>query len=383
MLGAHRSVEQEKFQPFFKSRSFHLEGLQHLRFFSDTPDQLHLCHPTGAGHWQEAPENQRTDPGSETENFPDPVIVWNQIEPRTSGPLWEWITEEDSIRKSQSSQAVVQRDCRWDWIFITRRASVSQFDQLLQMALPDSKPYPNLACLALEGSNFHGTHGRDWVAQLGNMHLSTLISHPAPEPDFQKYRGSEWSALAAVAVSKALSNVCGSRIEFKIKWMNDVVAGSDKVAGILTGSKWAGPRLERLVWGIGANVLKTPATHSKASNASHFNPTCVKELLESRSAWLSQQSETQIFWDLVFNSLYQLLSGYQTVKEDGSESVFQAYQDFLAFKNQQVQLHDERDGNLMMEGYLAGVDQDLALLIQENPTSPVSRFRKGRLSICS
>lgn len=383
MLGAHRSVEQEKFQPFFKSRCFHLEGLQHLRIFSDTPDQLLLCHPTGAGHWREVSENNRIDHGSDTENFHNPVEVWKQIEPQTSGLLREWIPVDSNINH-QPPDLTSNRGSDWGWIFITRRASVSQFDQLLKIQLPDSNPYPNLACLALEGSNFHGTHGRDWVAQLGNMHLSTLITQPDPQPVLQNYRGSEWSALAAVAISKALSDVCGSLIEFKIKWMNDVVVGSNKVAGILTGTKWAGPSLERLVWGIGANVLKKPAiTNSSASasaNASHFNPTCVKDLLENQNSKLNPHSESQIFWDVVFQSLTQLLSGFQTVNENGSEAVFQAYQDLLAFKNQRVQLHDEQDGSLVIEGQLAGVDQDLALLIQANPAIPASRFRKGRLS---
>ncbi len=369
MLGAHRSVEQENFQPFSTDTHPASPALAGLRIFSDTPKSLAGFDPPGNGKWQMM--ETLLDPSGVC-----PVQAWTQIEPLSAGVLWEWIAEHHVPSPSIELPKMNEGELKWNWLYITRRASVSQYDQLLSLVYPpEYKNLPNLACIALEGSSFHGTHGRSWKTSLGNLHLSTSI-HPEHYP-LLSFQGSEWVMAAACATRESLISAGVSSSELKIKWMNDVLASSRKIAGALTGSKWTGKRLDRLVWGIGVNVLKTPELPERTPLTT--DPVSLRETLSFQGINISQHLERQLFWGLLFQILAQLAFHFRNIWSLGMKGIFTQYNDALAYLNQPVQVLDEGSGMVMDEGIFKGVETDLSLQLQTTQYSKAVKYKKGRI----
>jgi BirA family transcriptional regulator, biotin operon repressor / biotin---[acetyl-CoA-carboxylase] ligase len=74
-----------------------------------------------------------------------------------------------------------------------------------------------------------GRLGRAWSSPPGNLHLSLLLPEPAVEPRFLP----QLAHVAAVALAAAAAAVTGQPGQFRLKWPNDLLHGSAKVAGIL------------------------------------------------------------------------------------------------------------------------------------------------------
>lgn len=96
-----------------------------------------------------------------------------------------------------------------------------------------------------------GRHGRAWSApRCSQIAMSVGIAAGPVPPD-----GWGWlPLLTGVAVVDAIRGVCG--IDAGLKWPNDVLVGSGKLAGILAEVAAPAPVI---VVGLGLNVTMTPA----------------------------------------------------------------------------------------------------------------------------
>ncbi|HEX5068866.1 MAG TPA: biotin--[acetyl-CoA-carboxylase] ligase [Vicinamibacterales bacterium] len=95
-----------------------------------------------------------------------------------------------------------------------------------------------------------GRQGRAWFSPPGSgVYLSAIVRQ-------ESWAGalSLVTLAAGVAVARGLSKASGLSLE--LKWPNDVVIGRPwrKIAGILSESASAGPRIDAVVVGIGINV---------------------------------------------------------------------------------------------------------------------------------
>jgi BirA family biotin operon repressor/biotin-[acetyl-CoA-carboxylase] ligase len=100
--------------------------------------------------------------------------------------------------------------------------------------------------VAEEQTEGRGRLGRRWEATPGSSILVSVLLVPPVEPA----RLPELSLVAGGAVALAIAEVTG--IEPAIKFPNDVLVGSRKVAGILAESSEG-----RVVLGIGVNANQT------------------------------------------------------------------------------------------------------------------------------
>lgn len=102
------------------------------------------------------------------------------------------------------------------------------------------------AIVADEQTAARGTHGRAWAAPKGGLYASFILrSVPSPH-------------LVTLALGNAVADVLEvAGVEPRLKWVNDVLVGDRKVAGILVEGESTGPRLDFLVCGIGINVNGT------------------------------------------------------------------------------------------------------------------------------
>lgn len=96
-----------------------------------------------------------------------------------------------------------------------------------------------------------GRLGRTWQAAPGRSIAFSIVL----KPDIHQVQPVLLTQLAAAALSAGLDKLVSSQI----KWPNDLVIDSKKVAGILTESQFTGGKLEGLVVGIGINTNLIPA----------------------------------------------------------------------------------------------------------------------------
>lgn len=116
----------------------------------------------------------------------------------------------------------------------------------------------DFSCLALTGSGLKGQRGRSWVALEGNLHLTAVYGMAPAPPEVQP----ALAMLAAVAVADAIQAVSAGRLEPAVKWVNDVMLGGRKVAGVLTATFSRAGRITNVVFGAGVNVDAAPALNS-------------------------------------------------------------------------------------------------------------------------
>ncbi len=137
-----------------------------------------------------------------------------------------------------------------------------------------------LAVLARVQTRGRGRSGRSWVGQ-GGLAVSVLLR---PEADPQPLGG--WPLLAGLALHQAL----GGDARLMLKWPNDVLLGSAKLAGILV-ERGTGAGRDWLVIGFGANLLVAPALPGRETAClAQLGPApdatvVARRLLDALDAW--------------------------------------------------------------------------------------------------
>lgn len=97
-----------------------------------------------------------------------------------------------------------------------------------------------------------GRHGRRWESPQGVGLWFSLILRP----ELMLNRAFGVTAAAAVALVRLVADLTG--VAAGIRWPNDVLVGSGKVAGLLSELGGRGERVDHLVLGVGLNVGQTP-----------------------------------------------------------------------------------------------------------------------------
>ena len=93
-----------------------------------------------------------------------------------------------------------------------------------------------------------GQAGRKWVSDPGMNLLMSWVVFPAFLSVNQQFQLSK-------AVSLAISDLLeGYSISCRIKWPNDIISNSGKIAGILIENSWQGSEIRQSIVGIGLNV---------------------------------------------------------------------------------------------------------------------------------
>jgi biotin-(acetyl-CoA carboxylase) ligase len=158
------------------------------------------------------------------------------------------------------SQAHQASEPFWDHLVAISRAPASQYDQLRQLPAQLSRQCGNVACLALVGQEFHGQRGRPWQTLPGNFHWSGRVVLDLPAATC----GRALVALPALAVLDVLDPLARAQDSLGIKWVNDILWGERKIAGVLTAVRSLGEKLESVVFGVGINLAATPSMEASS-----------------------------------------------------------------------------------------------------------------------
>jgi len=142
-----------------------------------------------------------------------------------------------------------------DWILLaTEFSPFSQYDRVIALRDEQGELPDRLACLAGSGENFHGQRSRTWVAAAGNIHLTVHFRPPETVPDC----GRGFPLLAAVSVLDTLDSLPGLEGRASVKWVNDILLDSAKVAGFVAHLQSQDEQVRSAVLGLGLNVETTP-----------------------------------------------------------------------------------------------------------------------------
>lgn len=120
----------------------------------------------------------------------------------------------------------------------------------------DTADIPNgYVVIADEQTGGRGRRSRMFLSPKGGgVYLSVLLKLDGWQNDIRLL-----TICAAVAVSKAIENVCGIRAD--IKWVNDIFCNGKKICGILTEAVLSGElqELSTVIVGIGINTGEVPS----------------------------------------------------------------------------------------------------------------------------
>lgn len=114
-------------------------------------------------------------------------------------------------------------------------------------ALADNGAAHGLVVIAETQTAGRGRHGKRWHSPRGGLWLSILIK----ARELPQLVGA-LPLVGALGVAKAL--VQGWGVNARVRWPNDVLVGSRKIAGTLVESKSKGNQLAYAILGMGVNV---------------------------------------------------------------------------------------------------------------------------------
>ena len=98
-----------------------------------------------------------------------------------------------------------------------------------------------------------GRRARPWVSEPGNLYASYLVLDPASGD-----RLAQLPLVAALALSEAVDEMCGTYALAKLKWPNDQLVDGAKISGILLEATSLPNGSRAVVMGFGLNLVHHP-----------------------------------------------------------------------------------------------------------------------------
>jgi BirA family biotin operon repressor/biotin-[acetyl-CoA-carboxylase] ligase len=252
----------------------------------------------------------------------------------------------------------------WDAVLVTRRAPRSQVDALADLHERGASLPPRLLCHAEEGTGFHGQRERAWATLPGNLHVSARWPLDLAVAEV----GHVLTAVPALAVADALEGLVGLG-DVGLKWVNDVVIGDGKTAGVIVRTHLNGDRFEGAVFGIGLNLGVTPELPGDV-----FVPRATSLRDEIGPAAPAPAALLEALAGTLRARVEQLNDG-------GPAPLVEAYRARAVFLGRRVAVHEDRldgsPGPVIARGRVVGIGEQLELWM-EGREEPIVR---GRLAL--
>ena len=144
--------------------------------------------------------------------------------------------------------------------------------QSYALEIANEKNQNGTVIIAQRQTKGRGRMNRKWASPEGGIWLSIITK---PKTDFSIT--TLFPIAASVALSKAISDVLGIKVE--LKWPNDVLIKGKKVAGILVDASVTSNQIDYLVLGIGINY-DVPLKKIESSIKNTENYTGVSSLMQ-------------------------------------------------------------------------------------------------------
>jgi BirA family transcriptional regulator, biotin operon repressor / biotin---[acetyl-CoA-carboxylase] ligase len=209
---------------------------------------------------------------------------------------------------------------------------------------------------AIQQTGGKGRSGRPWSSAPGNLYASLVMPLSAPLSVVPQL-----SLVAGVAVADAIIAAVGPIPGLRLKWPNDVLIGTAKLAGILPESTTVGGHV-MAVLGIGINVAHHPEGLGRAAThlAEHGRPVAPEGMLRCLDTALAQWLD-----------VWQAGAGFADIRA--------AWLARAGNSGEAISVHDTSGRT---NGEFAGLDEDGALLMRRADGS-LQRIAYGDVSLSS
>ncbi len=238
-------------------------------------------------------------------------------------------------------------------VFQTTSSTSDVADRLARDGLREG-----VVVIAESQSRGRGRLGRSWssIPNLG-LWLSILL-----RPRLRPQSATRVMVAAATALSRAVNHVAGCRLE--IKWPNDLVWRSRKIAGILTEISAELDCLRYLILGVGINV-----NHQAAD----FPP----EIRSTAASLLMAAGHMVDRAELAAAFLRELELDYARIHDSRFSLVADEWARQCLTLGHSVTI---QQGNLRIEGFAEALDED-GLLLLRTQHGRLERILSGDVSI--
>ncbi|MFA5094929.1 MAG: biotin--[acetyl-CoA-carboxylase] ligase [Candidatus Omnitrophota bacterium] len=199
--------------------------------------------------------------------------------------------------------------------------------------------------LAEEQARGKGRHGRHWISpSKTGIYMSCIL-----RPDIAPAEIPVITLMAAAAVATTIRDAVLP--EVYIKWPNDILAGGNKICGILTEMKAEQDRVGFVVIGIGINVNTTRRNLPKGATS----------ITEELCAGSRDANPRISRVELVKKILENLEALYNILKKKGSAPIIDMWKDLSDMLGSRIKvvLH-----NKVFEGQAHDIDPDGSLVIR-------------------
>jgi BirA family biotin operon repressor/biotin-[acetyl-CoA-carboxylase] ligase len=206
--------------------------------------------------------------------------------------------------------------------------------------------------IADEQTQGRGRLDRKWFTPKGSGLAFSLILRPVANlrPHLSRTVG-----LAALSIAESCSRL---GLAPRIKWPNDILLNGKKTAGILIETVWTGDDVDSLVIGMGINIHKDSVPPAKLLQ---FPATSLEDALGKK---------TPAREEILFSILNAFINWRERM---GTNELIDAWQEILAFRGEQVQIHAGNE--TPVTGKLLGLESDGSLRLRDaHDKSVIIRF---------
>jgi BirA family biotin operon repressor/biotin-[acetyl-CoA-carboxylase] ligase len=206
--------------------------------------------------------------------------------------------------------------------------------------------------IADEQTQGRGRLNRKWFTPKGTALAFSLILRPTAtlRPHLSRTVG-----LAALSIADSCVRL---GLTPRIKWPNDILVNGKKMAGILIETVWSGEDVDSLVIGMGINIYKTSVPPAELLQ---FPATSLEDELGKKTPQRQQ---------ILFDILNALIHWRERM---GTDEFINAWEETLAFRGEQVQIHTGSEAPIM--GELLGLEFDGSLRLRDiHDKSIIVRF---------
>jgi len=216
--------------------------------------------------------------------------------------------------------------------------AVSTMDEAFKLGM-ENCPEGTVVC-AESQSKGRGRLGRVWASPKNKgLYFSFVLRPPLPLNQL-----AQLTLMSAVALAEAVENI--SELKPLIKWPNDVLLGSGKLAGILTELRAESDQVKFVVVGIGLNVNATVSQ------------------LPGGSSSLKAAAGSSFDRALVFQAILRSLEKwYLKILHHEFSQVMDEWKKRSATLKKRIRISDP---NGIIEGEALDLDEDGALLIRKD-----------------
>ena len=208
--------------------------------------------------------------------------------------------------------------------------------------------------IADEQTQGRGRFDRKWFTPKGSGLAFSLILRPSARDALHRHL-SRTVGVAALSIAESCS---GLGLAPRIKWPNDILLNGKKIAGILIETVWSGDDVDSLVIGMGINVHKSSVPPAELLQ---FPATSLEDALGK---------EAPAREEILFSILNAFIHWRERM---GTDELIHAWEEMLAFRGEQVQIHAGNEAPT--SGELLGLESDGSLRLRDaHDNSVVIRF---------